>query len=109
MPKYYTVKKVIIPENILKEKYDFYLSEIKKGIVSGPPMSYEDFIDYDLMHEEITMKCLECRFQDKYEHSHFHYLMIMDNIPFPLTVCPGCGKKAYMPLDVYRKIKGYKK
>ena len=108
MPKYYKVKKVILADDILKEKYHNYLSEVEIGMVEGPAMTYEKFIDYDLMHEEITMKCLECLSQDKYEHSHFHFMMVMDETPFPLTYCPSCGRKAYMPLDIYRKIKGYR-
>ena len=72
-------------------------------------MSFDDYFNYDALFEEITMKCLECRHQEKFEHSHMQFLMEMTGTPFPFDQCPKCGMNAFMPLDVYRKIKGYTK
>ena len=108
MPKYYTVTKIVISEKDLKERYVDYIKEVNLGNLPSPALTYDDYINYDSMYEQITMKCLECRFQDKYEHSHMLMSMIANNTPFPIEICPACGKLSFMPFDVYRKIKGYR-
>lgn len=109
MPKYYTVKKIEISEDDKNNRYNDYLNEVKLGNLPTPALTIDQYFDYDMLFEEVTMKCLECRFQDKYEHSHMHMSMVANNTPFSLEMCPECGMTSFMPLDVYRKIKGYKK
>lgn len=109
MPKYYTVKKIEISDNDKKSRYDDYLNEVKLGNLPTPAMSFDEYFNYDALFEEITMKCLECRHQEKFEDSHMQFLMEMTGTPFPFDQCLKCGMNAFMPLDVYRKIKGYTK
>ncbi|VEU81096.1 hypothetical protein [Haploplasma axanthum] len=56
MPKYYSIKKFEISDDNLKSKYQDYLREVLLGNLPAPALSYEKFIDFEPMFEEVIMK-----------------------------------------------------
>ena len=88
------------PQIKIKENFD-RLDDKTKALVL-------EFVKREVYDETIDLKCLKC----SYEEHDVDWEMIEEGwngIDYPKLYCPKCGKPHFIPLEIWKQKKKYRK